>query len=93
MISETFAGHSSGAVHKLYIHADKEGLQRAADLLPTTSTVSSGLIPAVQSSSSKTLFAGAPSAKDFKFWQIAPQNKPWRLLWWPDIQMRRCCSC
>jgi integrase len=34
-VSETFAGHSSGAVHQLYIHADREGLQRAADLLPT----------------------------------------------------------
>jgi integrase len=34
-ISETFAGHSSGAVHQLYIHADREGMQRAADLLPT----------------------------------------------------------
>jgi integrase len=34
-VSETFAGHSSGAVHELYIHADREGLQRAADLLPT----------------------------------------------------------
>ncbi len=32
-ISETFAGHSSGAVHKLYIHSDKESLQRAADLV------------------------------------------------------------
>ena len=34
-VSETFAGHSSSAVHQLYIHADREGLQRAADLLPT----------------------------------------------------------
>jgi integrase len=33
-VSETFAGHSSGAVHQLYIHADRESLQRAADLLP-----------------------------------------------------------
>jgi integrase len=33
-VSETFAGHSSGAVHQLYIHTDRESLQRAADLLP-----------------------------------------------------------
>ena len=33
-VSETFAGHSSGAVHQLYIHSDRESLQRAADLLP-----------------------------------------------------------
>ena len=33
-VTESFAGHSSGAVHQLYIHADREGLQRAADLLP-----------------------------------------------------------
>jgi integrase len=33
-VSETFAGHSSSAVHQLYIHADRASLQRAADLLP-----------------------------------------------------------
>ena len=33
-VSETFAGHSSSAVHRLYIHSDRESLQRAADLLP-----------------------------------------------------------
>jgi integrase len=34
-ISKSFVGHKSGAIHDLYTHADKEGLQRAADLLPT----------------------------------------------------------
>jgi integrase len=34
-VSETFAGHASSAVHRLYIHSDRESLQRAADLLPT----------------------------------------------------------
>lgn len=34
-VSETFVGHSSNATHKLYVHSDRESLQRAADLLPT----------------------------------------------------------
>ena len=34
-ISQAFAGHSSAAVHQLYIHSDRESLERAANLLPT----------------------------------------------------------
>ena len=33
-VSETFAGHSSSSIHRLYVHSDRESLQRAADLLP-----------------------------------------------------------
>jgi integrase len=67
-VSETFAGHSSGAVHQLYIHADRESLQRAADTLPLLQRLDPHLM-ALSPSIGTATNSWIPSSRSARNWR------------------------